>query len=118
MLSTSFKKINLTSFLLFTLLVLLCQGCSTIYSGQVVSELDGSPIENVHVVLQNADCSPSVVVSAVTDKNGNFQLHIPFILRSCVKKNANVSLTKEKYKQMFGVIEKLKENTVIKMSPE
>ena len=115
---TCLKKINLATLLLFVLLSILCPGCSTIYSGQIVSELDGSPLENVHVVLQNYNCSPSVVVSAATDKNGNFQLHIPFILRNCAKKNANVSLTKEKYKQMFEIIEKSKENTVIKMSPE
>ncbi len=90
-------------------------GCSAVYKGQVVSEHDSIPLENVTITLQNYNCMPSIVVNTSSDKNGNFELHIPAVVRKCINKKVSIYLTKENYKPIFYELGKADKNTIIKM---
>lgn len=81
--------------------VLLFSKCNTVYKGQVISESTGKPLKGVSVTLQNYEKASSIIVSEITDIDGNFKLTIPSVLRPYVKKEANVYLTCDNFQALY-----------------
>ena len=92
------KKIKKNISVYGFLCVLFCSSCNATFTGKVVSETEGIPLENITLVLQNYGCAPSIVVSTKTDKDGNFELEIPDIVMKCLDKKVSVYVSSEKYK--------------------
>lgn len=97
--------------------VLLFSRCTTVYEGQVVSELTGEPLKGVTLTLQNYELLPSIVIKSETDSNGKFKLVIPASFRKYVREQIKVSVFSKQIKPVQYQINKSDKQVVIKLKP-
>ena len=110
---------NIFSF--FTLVsIMICCGCTKIISGKIISSTDYTPIADCKVVLQNSRCMPSIIMSARTDKNGMFNLSIPWTISNCNKNHFVILITKDEFIQSSYTFDSKTgfSNNIIKIQPE
>ena len=104
--------------ILSLLCVLFSSGCNTVYKGRIVSATTGLPLKDIAITTQNYDCAPAIVVTAITDSNGNFELELPALLRKYGNKQITVSIYNDSFQYADFQINKSDKDVVLKLKPK